>query len=551
MTSLCYLRSRRIVRRTAAALFVAALAGCSSVATPGAGGRHPWTLPGHVRIGSSDEPDSLNPMYAHTDATDQLTPLLFAPLFRYDARGEFVPELATEVPTARNGGISADSKTIVLHFRRNVTWADGAPLDARDFRFTWHAVMNPHNSVKQRTGWDDIRAIDLRDGDHTAVLHLREPSVAVLGILGEGGGSAVPPLPEHLLGHEPSLDRAAFNAAPLASGPFTLERWSHGSSLEFVANPRYWRGRPRLDRISWKIVPNSETLLAQLQTHEIDVYPDVVENQIERARTVAGVALDHRVLANVRHLEFNTRRPALHDVRVRLAIAEAVDWARMNRTIYHGVNERARSDVVPTSWAAPNLPFYPYDPRGAARLLDAAGFAARPGGVRARADGTALRLTISTGTNKPQNEQAEIAMQQELRAVGIELSVKNYPVSLLFARDGPLYGGSCDLSWTIQTNGPDPDNEFLWASYAMPPNGANTTFLNDAEVTRDAHYAARTFDRARRTALYLDEERRLHALAPAIFLYWQNGFSAYDDDLKNYRPAQYISDQWNAYEWSI
>ena len=112
----------------AGALALAWFVTACSPSTPGAGigGRHPWTKPGVLRLGSSDEPDSLNPLFANSDATDQISAMIFAPIFRYDERGEFVPELATEVPTYANGGISADSKTITIHWRKGVTWSAGA-----------------------------------------------------------------------------------------------------------------------------------------------------------------------------------------------------------------------------------------------------------------------------------------------------------------------------------------------------------------------------------------------------------------------------------------
>lgn len=521
----------------AVALAALATTGCTRLENASSGGPHPWTVPGHLRIGSPDEPDNLNPMYAHTDATDQVDALLFAPVFRYDERGEFVPELATVVPTYANGGISRDSKTIVLHFRRGVTWSDGAPLDARDLRFTWRAVMNKRNSVKATFGWDDIDVIDVPD-NYTAVIRLKKPDADVLGSFGGGGGSAYPPLPEHLLGKLPSLDTAAFNAHPISSGPWLLAAWNHGSSLEFVPNPRYWRGAPKLRAISWKIVPNPDTLVAQLATHEIDLDPSVGETQVYRLGSLQGVRVVKRLSAAYRRLAIDCARPGLSDVRVRRAIAEAVDWDRINATVYHGYNVRARSDVPPDSWAAPNVPFYRHDPADAHRL------------VRAALGGARLHLTISA-TNKPGNEQAELQMQQTLRDVGIDLEIKNYPASVLFAQDGPLYTGKYDLEWSIDTDGPDPDNQGEWSGDFVPPKGANTSFLRDPILTQTSDAAIRTFDRAGRKALYQREEERIHALVPAVFLYWQMRVVAYDDDLHGYRPAEYITDNWNSWEWTI
>jgi len=540
-------------RRAAAAFALMALsafAGCTRVATaPSANGLHAWTQPDRLRLASTEEPDSLNKLFANSDASDQVANLISAPIFRYDDKGEYVPEMALTVPTLANGGISRDGKTIVLHIRHGMQWSDGAPLDARDLRFTWQAVMNPRNNTRLRAGWDDITSIALPDND-TAVVHLREPYAAILGIFALGG-AGYPPLPAHLLAGLPDLNHAPFNAAPLSSGPYVLTRWNHGTSLEFDANPRYWRGKPAIAHITYRIIPNADTLFNAMQTHEVDVDVDsVTETQIARLGVLTGFATQKRLVANYRHLTFNTAKPALHDVRVRRAIAEAIDWDRLNATVFHGYNQRATSDIMPTSWAAPAIPPYPYDLAAAKRLLDAAGWIPGAGGIRRR-NGVPLAIDISTTPSKPANVQAEVVMQQELRAAGISLQVRNYPTSLLFAQDGPLYSGRYDLSLTIDTNAPDPDNEGAWSGAFIPPHGTNTTFLNDPVITATSHAAARTFDRATRKALYAREEARIHELVPTVFLYWQIAYAAYNSDLKHYRAAQYLSSNWNAWEWSF
>ncbi|PZR57883.1 MAG: hypothetical protein DLM50_04950 [Candidatus Meridianibacter frigidus] len=527
-----------IARQLLLIAMCALFAACTRVNAPHeTGARNPWTIPGTIRIGTPEEPDNINPMFAHSAQTDEVDQLLFAPLFRYDDRGEFLPELATAVPTYENGGVSKDGKTITVHMRKGVQWADGAPLNARDWLFTYHAVMNNANNTKARFGWDQIKSVTLPD-NYTIRIRLRAPNADIIGLLGSGG-SAYPPLPEHLLGKLPNLNRAAFNAAPLSSGPWILQKWNHGSSLEFAPNPKYWRGPPKLKHLSIKVLPNSDTQLAQLQTHEIDMYPGVSENQIDQIKAIPGVVAQQKLIANWRHMAFNTKKPPLDDVRVRLAIAEAVDWDRILSTIYHRVNVRATSDIYPLSWAAPKIPLYRHDPNDAKRLLAAAGYRG----------GTPLRLTINATTSAKANEQTEVAMQQDLKAVGIDLEIKNYPSSLMFAQSGPLYSGNYEMEWSIDTNGADPDNEGSWSGRFIPPKGANTTWIDDPLINQTSRAAVLTYDRATRKALYQKEEERIHQLVPAIFVYWENQYSAWNSDVKNYKPAPFIANNWNSWEW--
>jgi peptide/nickel transport system substrate-binding protein len=535
--------------RVAIGAACALLAANACAKRPPSGGAHnSWTIPGVLRIGETEEPDSLNLMYAHSAAADEISGLLFSFVLRYDRNGNYVPDLATAVPSPRNGGIAPDGKTIVVHLRKGVRWADGAPLTAADWLFTYRAVANPRNNVKTRYGWDDIASAAAPD-PYTLVIRLKRPSVAALGILAMGG-AGYPPLPAHVLANLPNLNAADFNSRPLSSGPYLLRAWNRGSSLQFVPNPRYFRGPPKLKEIDWKIVPDVNTLFAQLQTHEIDVYPNVNSNAIARLPSIAGIVVAHQLTANWRHLGINLRRPFLRDVRVRRAIAEGVNWKRIEDTVYHGIDQPAVSDIFPQSWAAPTLPFYRYDPGDARRLLASAGWRPSSDGML-RADDAALQLTLSATIGHQENEQSEVLIQSMLRGLGIDVQIRNYPANQMFAQTGPLYTGKYDLEWSIDTNGPDPDNAGNWNGAFIPPNGANTSWLDDPIVNATSSAAARTFDPARRKALYQREEQRIRGLVPAVFFTWERSFTAINRDVKNYRPSPFLGDTWNAWQWSI
>jgi len=525
------------VRRLIAALLLVALAACTRTGGGANGGGNPWTIPGVIRLGEQAEPDSLNLMFAHTDATDQIDGLLFTHLFRYDEDGNMIPDLALVVPTVANGGISLDGRTITLHLRHGVTWSDGAPLTAADWLFTYHAVRNPRNNIKSTYGWDAIASV-AAPNPYEIVIHLKRPSVAVLGILGMGG-TAYPPLPAHLLAKLPDINHAPFNEKPLASGPFLLQTWTHGAQLVFVPNPRYWRGAPKLRELIWKVIPDTNSLLSALQAHEIDLYPTVDVSAISALPSISGIRVVRRTIANWRHLGINTSKPGLSDVRVREAIAEGVDWKRLNDTVYHGYNRQALSDIFPDSWAAPSLPPYRYDPQHARALLASTGLH------------LPLHFTINATTSTKSNEQAEVVIQSELRPLGIDVAIRNYPTSLLFAQDGPLYKGTYDLEWSIETNGPDPDNYGLWNSKTIPPNGANTSWLRDPVVDRTSLAAASTFDQAARKRLYQQEETRIRELVPTVFFYWETAYYGVNSDMQGYKPAAFMADTWNSWEWRI
>jgi peptide/nickel transport system substrate-binding protein len=534
--------------RCAAGLMALLFGACAKhVAAPGAA-HNPWTIPGVLRLGEDEEPDSLNLMFGHNAATDTVTPLIYSFLLRYDDNGNYIPDLATVVPTIENGGISRDGKMIVVHLRHNAMWSDGVRVTAADWLFTYRAVMNPANNVKTRYGWDLIASARAPD-PYTLVIALKRPSVEVLGDLAMGG-AAYPPMPAHLLAKLPNLNAADVNSHPLSSGPFLLQSWNHGASLTFVPNPRYFRGPPKLKELIWKFVPDVNTLFDELQAHEVDVYPGVDTNSVARLGEIGGISVDRRLVANWRHLGMNLSRPQLADVRVRRAISEAVDFGRIVRTVYHGIDEMAVSDIFPQSWAAPSLPPYRYDPSDARRLLSEAGWKMGADGVLHKGS-LRMQLSVYATTGHEENTQSQVMIQSMLRPLGIDVEVRNYPGSYLFAMDGPLYDGKYDLEWSVETNAPDPDNSGSWNGAFIPPRGANTSWLNDPIVNATSAAAAATFDRARRKALYQREEERLRALVPAVFVSWQTSVTALNSDVKGYRPAAYLADTWNAWQWSI
>ena len=282
----------------------------------------------------------------------------------------------------------------------------------------------------------------------------------------------------------------------------------------------------------------------------MNVYPSVNANNVARLSSIPGITVTHRLSANWRHLGINLSRPQLADARVRQAIAQAVDWARIEHDVFHDLDRLAISDIFPQSWAAPRLPVYRYDPSDAKRLLAQAGWRPGPDGILVKGP-LSMRLTIYATTGHQENTESQVLIQSMLRKAGIDIEVRNYPGSYLFAQNGPLYTGRYDLEWSIETNGPDPDNSGSWAGAFIPPHGANTSWLNDPLVNATSLAAASTFDQNQRTALYQREEERIRFLVPAVFFSWQTDYTAMNADLKNYVPAAFIGDTWNAWQWKI
>ena len=526
----------------------ALLTACSRVSVGVAPGSHanPWTIPGVIRLSETEEPNSLVRIFSNQASADDVTALLFEPLFRIDERGNPVPSLATTFPTSANGLISSDGLRITFKLRPNALWADGAPVTADDVIFTWRAIMNPNNAVVSTWGYDDIR--DMRkDGAHQVTMVLKRPLAAAVFLFSEG---SFPPLPAHLLAAFPSLNKNPFNAQPVGDGPYVVKRWVHGQDLLLAPNPRYWRGAPRVREIDVKFIPDANTVAAALRTHEIDVIDGISKPLIPQLRNLPGVSFQENLLANYRHMAFNCKSPILRDPAVRRAIASAVDVDRIIHDVYGGYGVRAVTDIPPFSWAASDLPAIAYDPETARRLLDGAGWKIQRDRIRSK-NGLRLELAITSATGNRPNTRAEELIAESLARIGVDMTVKNYAPSVLFAQTGPLYGGTYDVEWTVSTEGTDPDDIGSWGCDYMPPRGANTAFYCNRDVDRYLRDAETHYDQARRKRDYQAAWQIMLRDVPALMIYWDKEVIATNSDLRNFKPSPFISDYWNAWEWTI
>ena len=530
----------------AAALFNASCTKTTSAIGPSTGGANPWTVHGTLRLSESEEPNSLLRMFSNQESADDVTALLFEPFFRFDENENPVPGLVTVFPTQKNGLISPDGRRITFKLRQGVMWSDGAPVTADDVIFTWQAIVNGKNPVAYTQGYDQIQQI-IKDNPHQVTFVIRKPLASAVFLFSEG---TFTPLPKHLLDKYPSISGIAYDSAPVGDGPFVLKQWVHGSDLIFAANARYWRGRPGLDTIDIKIIPNSNTLFQLLKSHEVDMVDGVTKSLVPEMATIPGVVRSTKEQANYRHLDLNCKNPILRDVAVRRAIARAIDVDKIIRDVYGGLGERAVTDIPPFSWATNRLAPIPHDPAAAAHLLDADGWVAGPDGIRTKG-GERLALTISTASSNLLNQDAEQLIAGDLKAVGIELTVKNYEAAILFAPDGPLYGGRYDMAWIVNTEGSDPDNLGSWGCDFMPHHGANTLFYCNPKVDAYLKDAQTHYDHTRRRDDYKAAWTILLDEVPELMIYWDFNVVGYNSDLKNFKPAPIITDYWNAWEWKI
>jgi peptide/nickel transport system substrate-binding protein len=528
-------------------------AGCSKVTTgtssqSGVSGR----IPGVLRYAEIAEPDNLSTLLSTQIVTVDLSYLMFSYFFDIDDRDNFVPEIATAVPTLANGGISADGKTITFHLRKGVKWQDGQPLTARDVVFTYHAIMNPRNNVQVRVGYDHIADVQAPD-DYTVVVHMKTVFAPIVAFfMSVQGGFSI--LPAHLLSQYPDLNHVAWNNAPIGSGPFKFKEWVHGDHITLVANPLYWRGPPHLNQIIFHVLPDTNTIVTQLQTHEVDAW---FRADPAKYGQLKGLP-DYRVFLSAEnvfgHIDFNLKDPILRDVNVRRGLESAIDRARLVSDATNGVFLLSDTDQSVFSWANDHhAPYFPYDPAKAIALLNADGWKPGPDGIRVK-NGQRLSLQLSYVGGQNIAEKIGALVQQEARAVGIEITQKGYPANLYF---GPLQSGGIVNSGKYQlayfgwVSGVDPDDSSLYDCDQFPPQGQNTLFWCDPTLNAAEADALTHMDQNRRKSDYQLISRELGVQAPTIFLFSERRIDVVPDQFRNFKPSPAESAFWNSWQWSM
>jgi peptide/nickel transport system substrate-binding protein len=445
-----------------------------------------------------EEPDNLNPLYSNMSFSSYLTQIWSAWAWEFDDKGQPYPKLVKEIPSLDNGGIAADGKTITMTLRSDVVWSDGVPLTSADFKFTQAMATNPKNTVATTYPYDKIQSIDTPD-DHTVVMHFADPFAPWLAKLWQGI------LPSHILqpifDKNGTLDHATWPIDPSVSlGPYVLDKWESGSYLRFVKNDKYWATPAKIDEIFVRIVPDEAAQVASLQAGDADLGYWFQWNNAQKLKD-AGFTIDvvpngfnegMFLLVNNTNSKYNGKvvgNPALLDLKVRQAIAMAIDRETINQNLNLGYTKVPDSywDSIPL-YNDITYTAYKYDPEAAKKLLDEAGWVDSNGDGTRDKNGVELVLRYVT-TNNEKRQKAQVIVQQDLKAVGIGTDISSIDSTLYFAGyadGGPVSTGQVDLQeWSDVPAFPDPDI-YYWLCNQIPtadnPSGANSFFLCDKQL---------------------------------------------------------------------
>ncbi len=481
-----------------------------------------------------EEPDSLITNASSETFSDMVDQSIYAPLFVGDSTGNITPGVATVVPTAANGGISADLKTWTFHMRPGLKWSDGQPYDARDVDFTWKLWTNPKFPAAGTIGLNLITSADVSSDNLSITFHLKQAFSPFLAVWTDGLEA---PLPAH---HYSSIAPDKILTSPdnlnpsVTSGPFMMKESKPGDHYTVVRNPMYYRaseGLPYLDSVVFRIVPSQDTILKDLQAGTVDSswFLDVT-------KTIAFQRLSNYTL---------TKNPNASTL---------IDTARRGQAVPlctdHGQSYKPGYQA--------DAPCTKFDPAAANALLDQNGWKAGTDGVRTKGN-MRLEFNYSTTANNLWRADDELILQSNFKAIGIKIDIQNYPASTYF---GPfLNGGNAspatgavagrdDLfefenSWSY-----DADDSSLFSCSQFPPNGSNFDFYCNPALDKLFVQEQATADPTARQQVFNQIHQIYLMEFPLITLYSPTDIAMHKNSVHNYNPApEGASETINIWQW--
>jgi peptide/nickel transport system substrate-binding protein len=443
------------------------------------------------------------------------------------------PELATEVPTKENGGISEDGLTWTFDIRDDVTWQDGTPLTAEDI--AWSFTYYVENNVGAYAGYlPDEPTFEAPDPT-TLIWKMTVPTSAPLA------PAWAPVLPKHIWERFDDVKAAkAFENIPaIGSGPFQLVEWEKDQFYRFVANQDYWGGAPKIDEVVFRVFENEETKVLALRQGEIDFVDTLSPALFESLEGQDDIATHRAVAAGFSSLSFNfggqgpkaSDHPALQDLAVRRAIAHAIDKDALVDRVRAGY-------AVPGTTIVPPLSPFHYEPTAeeriefdlseANRLLDEAGYDDTDGdGVREMpGGGEPLILDVVVIPTVESSVPSGRLISQWVSEIGIRMDLR--PVS-----EDKYYdlwrSGDFDAyiwGWT-----PDPDPNFILSIFTTDEclSWSDGCYSNPEydELYAEQQRAASLEERR---SIVNEAQRFVYEKVPEIVLFYSNTLQAYRTD---------------------
>jgi peptide/nickel transport system substrate-binding protein len=488
--------------------------------TPGGGGT--------LVVAISADPGHLNPAITTSGGTHTASELMYNGLVGLGPNLEPIPELA------ESWEIEDDGAVYRFRLRKGVTWHDGQPFTSADVKFTFEEVLLKFHSRTRASVGPALEAIETPDAS-TVVLRFKQPYAPFLQQLDV---TEAPIVARHIYEGTDPMENPA-NFAPVGTGPFEFVSYTPDSEIKLARNEAYWKpGLPKLDVVVMRIVPEAGSQVIALEAGEVNWLwgiPGPDQQRLESDPNIEFLRTDRNPGGSncIMTVGFNLDRPILQDVRVRRAIAHAIDRQQYVDRILFGQGRVAEAPISSgIAWAhATGLAMPAFDTAAAAALLDEAGWKAADGGIRTAsgvagvADGTPLDIDF---LHFPSFARYGELLRAQLGAVGIDLTLK--PLDPPVFADTVFKARDFDTNIISYCNGTDPEigvRRMYVSSQIGPVPFSNAAAYRNADVDTLFDQAQQTIDRDERAKTYRQIQEQVVEDQPYVWVVETSGTRAY------------------------
>lgn len=473
---------------------------------------------GTVVVAINADPGGLNPAITTQGGVHQICGSIFSGLVGQDFDLNPVPDLA------ESWTVSPDGRVYTFLLAKNAVFHDGAPLTSDDVRFTFEEMLLKYHSRTRASIGDNLHQITTPDA-HTVVFEFKRPYAAFLQLIDTANA---PIMPKHLFAGTDPLT-SPYNIQPVGSGPFKFQAWDKGDRITLARNQSYFKtGKPYLDRVVYKVTTSNSTAAIAFENGEIDYFTNPSPLDVDRLAKMPDVVVTDKGregYATVETVVLNITRAPLSDIRVRQAMAYAIDKNYIVDKVAFGRGKVATGPISSSlKWAYnPDVAKYDRNLTLSNQMLDDAG-------LERRADGTRFRLKFVY----PQSYAKIVeVLRDQLREVGIELDLELMEFSS--AVDAVYIKKDFDMGFASFENGPDPDigvKRTAVSSNIGPIPFSNGAGYRNSRVDELFALASSETDKQKRADYYFELQKIMADEVPYLWIYEPISSAAYKSSLQ-------------------
>jgi peptide/nickel transport system substrate-binding protein len=491
-----------------------------------------------VRIGATQSVDSMNPFLAVRLVSTSIQRWMYGFLT--------VPDPKTLKPSpdlAESWTTSPDGLTWTFHIR-TAKWSDGQPITAEDAAWTFNKIMTD-DAAKTANGPAVENFASVTANGQDLVIKTKEPQASMLD-------NPIPIMPKHVWEKVTNMaDYDAETYPTVGSGPYIAVEHKKDQYVKLVANPDYWRGKPKIDELQVVFYQNPAASIIGLKKGEIDLIGRLAPEDFEALKGVPNVVQWNEQGRRAAYLQINhgatttddkpvgDGHPALKDPKVRTALHYAIDKQKLVDETQNGLAKVADGSIVPPMykdffWEATGADKISYDPAKANQILDDAGYKKGSDGIRTMPDGKRkLDFRFMIHTDTPAEDKLAEYLTGFFKDIGVNLSTVKLDSSKFTEQTG--YTGLFDIAISGWSVNPDPEEVLATHLCSRRPTasgegGGTESFYCDPTYEKLYKEQLKEMDRAKRADIIKQMEQRLYTDAPVIALYYPNDLEGYRSD---------------------